>query len=178
MIGVKVSQKGNAPAVLKSLPANIRGSARKAMRDTLKHVRAEIVRETVSKYYVTASRVRKAMTVEGTSIKVSGTREGIEKYKVSPTRPGKRQRSVMGAVKKDGLKPLGNNVFLMRSGSKYIPMARTTRKRFPIVHVISPAIPQIVSNPESMENVGEDMQAYFGKRLEYWTMQQIGAFKG
>ena len=177
MLKVSVTKKGDISSTLKGFPSNVRSSARKALRDTLKHVRAGLVRETTGKYYITASRVRKAMTVEGTSIKVSGTREGIEKYKVSPTRPGKRQREVMGAVKQGGLKPLGHNVFLMKSGTKYIPMARLTRKRFPIKHVIAPAIPQIASNPETLEVMQERAEEYFSKRMNYWVMQSIGAVK-
>ena len=182
MIGVKVTQKGNVSAVLKSLPANVRGSARKALRDTLGHVRAGLVRETVSKYYVTASKLRKAMTVRDTSIKVSGARQGIEQYKIRPTRPSKpRQRELFGAVKKGALKSLSKGAFLMWNGhanGRYIAMMREEGEpRLNIYHIIAPALPQVISNPETIETVEEDMEAYFYKRLEYWAESVKGVYK-
>ena len=175
MIKLTLTQKGDALAVLQNFPAKAKRAAWQAQRDTLKRIRSEIIRQTTAKYYITAGRLRSAMELSGTTLKISGARQLIHHYKLSPTTRGKRPRAVMGAVKKGGLKPLGHNVFLMPTGNKVIAMARTSRKRTPLMNIVGPAVPQLASNPETLEAVEEVSEEYFSKRLEYWSMRAIGA---
>ena len=177
MIDLKITQKGDALLVLKDFPAKAKKAVWQAQRDTLRKIRAEIVRQTTAKYYITAGRLRSAMEVTGTRLKISGARQLIHHYKHSPTSRKKRNATLMGAVKKGGMKSLGRNAFLMPVGGKYIAVARTSRKRTPLMNIVGPAVPQLASNPETIEVVEGVAEETFSKRLEYWSLKAIGAVK-
>ena len=179
MLEFKIIQRGNGLLALQNMPSQLNKAMKNAQRDVMKHLRAELVRRTTTQYYITAARLRSAMRYTSSSILISGARQLIHHYKLSPSKRGKRRtRPLMAAVKKGPLKPLGGNTFLFpTSTGKQVAMRRLTRLRFPIEPVVSPAIPQLVSHPDILEGLDADVESMFNRRLEYWSLKAIGATK-
>lgn len=178
MITLKVSQKGNALTALQSFPSKLKSAVKRGQRDAMKQARTRLVRATAAKYYLTAGRIRQAMEVSPTRIKVTGEREGLDKYKVSPKSPGKRNRNLSAAVKKaGGLKGLSPRAFLLSRGGNVLVMERIGASRLPIRRLYSLAIPQAVGNYENVEDLTEFVEEAFSRRLDYWAMQAIGAVR-
>ena len=177
MLQITTKFEGNGVKTLQMLPGVVQKSANRAVKEAMTHMRAQLVRETVAKYYITAARIRKAMTISGTTLKVSGHSELIHHYKISPKNRGKKSPLVKAAVKRGGLKSLGNKAFLLKTGKGAVVMKREGGKRLPIRPVFGPAIPQIVGNEETIEALEAEVQEYFQKRMDYWTMRAIGAVK-
>ena len=76
-----------------------------------------------------------------------GTRKNLSDYFISPKTPRKNMQGINAAVKRDGIKKIGN-AFLIRRGGKYKPYVRKSSGKWGIEPIISPAIPQIMKNPE------------------------------
>ena len=174
MIDIKVSQTGDALRALQGFPAKLKRAVKRAQTDTMKQARTHLVRATTAKYHLTAGRVRKAMQVSPTQIKVSGPREALESYKVSPKSPGKRSRVLSAAVvKAGGLKSLSNRAFLLSRGGNILVMERIGAARLPIRRLYSLAVPQAVGNYENVEALTELVEQAFDRRLEYWAGQAL-----
>lgn len=160
---------------LAALPKEIRLAALNAQRYAVAELKKSAVEETVRKYYITKSRVKKAMSSIPGGFKVRGGMQSLDHYKLSPTSPTKKY-SLRGAVRRDsGLKSLGGRAFLMRgakAGGK--PFKRLSRKRFPVKLIIGPSIPQIVGNDETGELLQERGEELFRRRLEE-ALAKLGA---
>jgi len=82
-----------------------------------------------------------------------------------------------GAVRKDsGIKPLGRNAFLLSTSGGYKPVARLTRRRYPLKVMTGPSIAQAVGNDETGELLQERAEELFTRRLNEY-LEKIGAVK-
>ena len=153
-----------------------------ATNRTLEGLRTDAVSETKDRYFVKAGDVRKTLTLKKANsanmagVMLSrGARKSLAEYKLTPTAPRKgRQAALKGAVKRDGLKSLGN-AFLVRRGGKYRPYIRTSSGRWGIEPLISPAIPQIIKNEEAVKLMEQKAGQRFEKRLDHEVLRLLGA---
>jgi len=153
-----------------------------ATNRTLEGLRTDAVSETKSRYFVKAGDVRKTLTLKKANaanmagVMLSrGARRNLAEYKLTPATPRAGRRTALkGAVKRDGLKSLGN-AFLVRRGGKYRPYVRTSSGRWGIESLISPAIPQIIKNEESVKVMEQKAAERFEKRLSHETLHLLGA---
>ena len=156
-----------------------------ATNRTLEGLRTDAVSETKGRYFVKAGDVRKTLTLKRASagnmagaMVSKGSRRSLAEYKLTPTAPGKGRRTALkGAVKNDGLKSLGNNVFLIRLGAagRYWPYIRTGKGRWDVKALISPAIPQIIKNEETVKIMRQKAAERFEKRLDHEMLRLLGA---
>lgn len=137
----------------------------------------DAVRGTTKRYLVKSSEVRKHIFVKKaaagallSTIAVKGRRKPITEYKLVPSAPTPgRKASLKGAVKKSGLKSLGDAFFV--KGKPYFREGDGLRP------VISPSIPQIVKNKETVAEVEKGARERFEKRLDHEIVRLLGGLK-
>ena len=152
-----------------------------ATNRTLEGLRTDAASETKGRYFVKSGDVRKTLTLKKANsanmagVMLSrGARKNLAEYKLTPTAPRKgRMAALKGAVKRDGMKSLGN-AFLVRRGGKYRPYTRPGTGRWDIEPFISPAIPQIIKNEETVKAMEKGAEERFSKRLDHEVMRLLG----
>lgn len=181
---IKVSEEGlaRANAALQRVPGAFPRAVASAANRAADGMRTDAVRETKEKYFVKAGDVRKTITFRkataGSMIAEMisrGKRKGLREYKLSPASPRRGQRpQLKGAVKRSGgLKPLGP-AFLVRRGSGYVPFYRTGKGRWSMEGLVSPSIPQIVKNKETVKVIETKGAERFEKRLDHEVLRLLG----
>ena len=154
-------------------------AANMAMTRALDNLKSNLARETVSRYYVKASDIRKSITAKvstGAGIKQGliisrAPRLNLSAFKISPKTASYRMkgRQYRAAVKRDaGLKGLAHNVF-------YIPKRKKMYKRITaggrgfqnLRAVLGPAIPQMLKNEQTFEVVTQKANEVFTERLNH-----------
>ena len=177
MIELTISVKDNVSGYLSALPAQTQKALGMARRDALKTLRGYAAKLTAEQNYITQSEVKKATAIEFGGLHVRGGMRGLEKFKLSPKRPGKRRYVLSGAVRRGGMKPLGSNAFLMRKGGSYFPFARTSRKRYPVKRLYGPSIPQLAGSENNLPLIEAKSQELFESRAKYWLNRLTGGKK-
>ena len=161
----------------------------RAVNRTMDGLRTDAVSETHKKYFVSAKDVRASLSFRKATagnlmgaMVSKGKRHSLADYKLTPNTPtpGKRP-SVKGAVKKaGGLKPLSRAFLVKRAGGRYFPYYRIgydsgNRQRAEIRSYISPSMPQIVKNEETVRVMEQGAAERFEKRLTHEFMRLVGA---
>ncbi|MDD3386853.1 MAG: phage tail protein [Candidatus Pacebacteria bacterium] len=177
MITIDGAQVERARAAL----AGIDNGFSKAMATSLNRASegfiTDAVRGTTGRYHVKASEVRKSLKLKRAGaaklmsvINASGRRKSISEYKLTPTAPTPgRRKELKGAVKKDGMKALRGAFFVrgkpfIRDGSGLKP-------------IISPSVPQIVKNKETVAEAEKGASMRFRKQLDHEILRLMGVFK-
>jgi hypothetical protein len=138
----------------------------------------DAVKGTTKRYYAKSSEVRHSIFVKRaaadnlfSTISVRGRRKPIADYRLTPSSPSPgRKASLRGAVKKDGLKSLGDAFFV--KGKPYFREGDGSLRL-----IISPSIPQIVKNPETVTEIEKGARDRFEKRLDHEILRLLGVFK-
>ena len=130
------------------------------MKNALKAAKQSISRSLTEEYYLKQGEINRSIkpgisaktTKYHTSfIKITGQRLSLEHYKLSPSKRGKKPKTLYGAVKREGgLKSLGS-AFLYAPHGKYKPFQRIGSPRLPIEKLVGPAIPQLVQWNERLQ---------------------------
>ena len=101
---------------------------------------------------------------DGTTILVRGSTEPVSRYKAS-----KRKYGVFVAIKRDG----GGRVPRSFTLNGHF-VARAGKERYPVKGLYGPAVPQLVGNPEVMEEMQERGQEVFNSRLQHELERLLG----
>ena len=183
MIDISVEPLQRANAALRGISGALPRVLSLATNRTLEGLRSDAVSETRKRYHVKASDVRKTLTLKKASaghlmatMLSQGPRRSLAAYKLTPSSPPRGGKGLKGAVKTDGLKPL-KDAFLVKRGGQYKPYIRIGGGRDGIEPIISPAIPQIIKNEESVAAMEKGASERFGKRLDHEILRLLGAFK-
>ena len=150
-----------------------------AINRTIESAKTELIRETVRLYYVSATDIRKTITLKISNssgiiqglINSRGERIKLSAFKVSPKTISRRMngKSYQAAVKREGgMKRLSPNSF-------YIPSHKMLRMRYSpggrgFQHtraLFGPAIPQILKNEQTLDAVRVKADNVFNERLEH-----------
>ena len=160
----------NVGAIPKQLESAQRKSIKQAQADTLKSLRAFIVRSLTDEYYLKAGQVRETIAVRPPVLSVRSGMLTLDKYKLSPNRVRARTgRPLMAGVRKaGGMKPLGPRAFLLSRGTGVKPFARVGSSRMPIKVLTGPSIAQLAGAPDREEGVSRHVEDVFTRRYEYW----------
>lgn len=160
----------------------------RAVNRTMDGLRTDAVRETTQKYFVKAKDVRASFTPKKASagnlmgaMVSRGKRHSLADYKLTPStpRPGKKTQ-LKGAVKQEGgLKSLGPAFLVKRKGGGYFPFYRVGtgngNRNKGIQSLISPSMPQIIKNKETVQVMERGAEERFRKRLDHEILQILGA---
>lgn len=174
MIRITVTSQTADFRTLQDLPPQLQKALGLARRDAIKKLSGYTAKLTAEQNYITQSEVKKATRIEPTGLRVRSGMRALDKYKVSPKAPRKRGYTLMGAVKRGALKPLGANAFLKRSGGKWRPYVRLTPNRKPYKLMYGPSIAQLVGSENNLPLIEERAHELFTNRAKYWTDRLTG----
>lgn len=175
---------------LRGFPKEFRLAVLNAHRYAVSEIKKLAVEKTAHAYYLTRGQVRKSITASRTGFKVSSGMLSLDKYKLTPKTPSKKY-VLKGAVKRSRtIKPLGNNAFLLKTRGGYKPVARLTRKRYPLKVLTGPSIAQAAfqalfgglkyDDDDDFDFLADNAQGIaeylFTKKLEEY-LAKIGAVK-
>ena len=151
-----------------------------AINRVIEGVRTDATNELKTLYYAKSSDIRSTITLKKSSaanleavMTSKGSRKNLSDYFISPKTPRKNMQGINAAVKRDGIKRIGN-AFLIRRGGKYKPYVRTSSGKWGIEPIISPAIPQIMKNPEIVKAIEAKAAERFDKRLTHEVSRILG----
>lgn len=181
MISISMKNLERAEKTLSYIKGAFPKAVAAATNRTLEGMRTDVVAETKEKYFVKPSEIRKTITLKkasagnlGGAMISRGSRKSLADYQLSPKTPKKGMKNLQGAVKRTGLKTL-EGAFLVRRGGKYKPYHRKGSGKWNIAPYISPAIPQIIKNDETVKVVEEKATERFEKRLNHEVLRLLGA---
>ena len=160
----------------------------RAANRTMYGMGTDAARETAKRYFVKPGDVKKsieyrkatASNLLGTMIS-RGKRHSLADYQLTPKSPqAGRKAALKGAVKREGgLKPLGPAFLIKRAGGRYFPFYRVgsgSGNRYKgIQSLISPSMPQIIKNEETVKVMEQGAEERFSKRLDHEVMRLLGA---
>jgi len=149
-------------------------------------MRTEAAQETSGRYFAKSGEVKSTITLKHASagnlhgaMISRGGRKKLQQYKLTPNNPTGKQRGFRGAVKREGgLKPLPKGTFMMNTPTAGWVLFRRIRQGKGwgnIEHIVSPSIPQIVKNEETVAVVEKRAREVFEKRLDHEVMRLLGA---
>lgn len=171
---------GRAEKVLKGIPGAAEKAVARALNRALVSGRAEAVRAARSEYTIKAAAVRadfsgmkrarpKDLTAE---LGARGSPKPLSVYKHAPTSDttGAKRTQVRVAVKKGGLKPLGQ---------AYIHGGRVMRRlgatRLPVEQKYGPSVPAVLGNMNVSEQIMDKMSETAESRLDHeilWALEE------
>lgn len=141
-----------------------------AKKDTMRMLKNEAARQVSSMYYVTQKQVKEAITEYPSGIRVRSGMLSLEKYKITPTRPTKSKKQLLGAVKRGPLKPIGPS-FLRLARGVYKPFSRPERGMGRPKLITGPSIAQLVGNQQIMEQLEVKAAKTYEARADFYVSQ-------
>ena len=188
-IDVRIDQSllDKAYEALKRIPGAFPQAVARATNRSLESMRTEAARETSGRYFAKSGEVRSSITLKHASagnlhgaMISRGGRKKLQQYKLTPNNPiTGNQRGFKGAVKREGgLKPLPKGTFMMNTptaGWVLFRRIRSGKSWSNIEHIVSPSIPQIMKNEETVAVVEKRAREVFEKRLNHEVMHLLGA---
>ena len=185
MIAIQISNEGleRANATLKSMREKLPSAISRTVNRTMDGLRTDAVSETHERYFVKAKDVRSSLTFRKATagnlmgaMVSRGKRHSLADYQLTPSTPRKGKKiQLKGAVKREGrLKSLGPAFLVKRSGGKYFPFYRIGKGKWKMNSLISPSMPQIIKNEETVKAIEKGAEERFSKRLDHEVMRLIG----
>ena len=178
IIDVSSEQLQRANNALRGFPGAFPRALASATNRAIEGVRTDAASETKKRYHVKSGDVRKTIqlrkasvgNLEGTMTS-KGPRRSLADYKLTGG-----SGNLQGAVKTDGMKTL-KDAFLVRRGGKARPYVRDGSGKWGIKPLISPSIPQIVKNEETVEAMEKGAAQRFRKTLDHDILRLMGVFQ-
>lgn len=190
MISFQIANSGLTQAIheLGKIQKVLPNAIARAVNRTMDGMRTDAVRGTTARYFVKGKDVRASIlfrkatggNLMGAMVS-KGKRHSLADYKLTPSAPSPGKRpNIKGAVKKaGGLKPLHHAFLVKRAGGRYFPYYRIgydsgNRQRAEIRSYISPSMPQIIKNEETVREMELGARERFEKRLNHEIMHLLG----
>ena len=150
----------------------------RASKRAAQSARKIAVSQSVSQYYISASAVRKAFSFnisqDGLTLRILGSRIGLEKFKISPGKRGKRHSPLKAAVKRGPLKPIPRAFIIPKFSNKAFRRDYADF-RLPISKLVGPAIPQLIGhNPDIKDAMIAAAKDTFSKVLNHEISRLLG----
>lgn len=189
MINMQISDDAlaKANAALKKILADSPTAVARAVNRTMDGLRTDAVSETHKRYFVKSKDVRASLSFRKASpgnlmgaMVSKGKRHSLADYQLKPSTPRAGDRvPLKGAVKREGgLKSLGPAFLVKRKGGRYFPFYRigggNGNRNKGIQSLISPSMPQIIKNKETVRAMEEGAEKRFSVRLEHEVMRLRG----
>lgn len=170
-IEIKSDAIEKAQKYLAGVPKGFETAMSRSLNRALQEGRTAAIRETTARYTVKASEVRptfKMTTAHKKNLTASLESKGasltLSTFAHSPKTDttGANRKQIRVAVKKSGLKPLGQA--FVHNGRILQRLGRTS---YPVQQKFGPSIPSMLDNDEVVDKVVETMGKSVEKRLEH-----------
>ena len=158
-----------AQKILAGIPGRTDRVVKEALYRAGNGLKTDAVSETKSKYHISASEIRKylffkkggSVGYHSVTLSAQGPRKILTDYKVT----GSKQ-NIKVAVKQNGMKTLRTGFLIMDRDGKKVVMWRPAGDSGPAMRVMSPSVPQLVKNKETMAEMQKQAQERFERRLD------------
>lgn len=168
-MSIKISF-GNKGSPFEDMEAVTAKANQRALSRTVSYAQTHIVKSLKENFTIQSKAVKSSMRVRkddksgAAQIIVSGPPLGIDKYSVKPKydTTGSSRRPVIVSVTRGVNKTVGNG--FIWQGHVF---RRQTDGRLPIEKVVGPAVAQILDTPEVLEEISENTQEFYEKRLNH-----------
>ncbi|MDR3230261.1 MAG: phage tail protein [Synergistaceae bacterium] len=178
LINVSSDKLEHAQKALAGIPGGVEKATKNALHRVGDGLRSDAVNETKQKYHLLPGEIRKHLLLkkatganQSVSLTATGSRKKLSEYKVTG-----RGEDIEVAVKKDGMKKLKTG-FLMDKGGRKVVYWRPAGENTPAMPVISPSVPQVIKNKETVATMQKQAHERFEKRLDHEILRLMGAFK-
>lgn len=159
-----------------------------AINRTIQAVGTDMKRETVKNYEIKSGDVQKTLKINRASAsnmqanaQSTGKQLGLFHFKVMPRkRPTKRIKYVKVKIKKsDSYKEIKTNpkAFIAEKNAPNV-FKRKGKSRLPIERLTSLSIPQMISNPKTLEQIQKNAQETLEKRTAHEIEYRLSKAKG
>ena len=182
MIQLSISNAAleRAMSGLRSVQQRFPLAVARAANRTMYGMGTDAARETSKRYFVKFGDVKKSIeyrkatagNLMGAMVS-KGKRHSLANYQLTPKSPSAGKKSALkGAVKRDGgLKSLGPAFLVKKAGGRYFPFYRVGasggQKFKGIQSLISPSMPQIIKNEETVSVMEQKAEERFRTRIEH-----------
>lgn len=182
ILSVSSEKIATAQKILSHIPGGINKAVYWTLNRVMEGIRTDLTNEAKTRYYAKPGEIRKTFQVTKAKaadlqavLTSKGTRKNLSEYFISPKTPKKNTNGIQAAVKRDGIKNIGG-AFLIKRGSRYKAYLRVGNARYDIKPITSPAIPQILKNPEIVKVIENKANERFSKRIEHETTRILEQF--
>ena len=171
-VTLDTSSLERAGIMIAKAPDIIKRAVSLAIDRSLQSYATESVRQSAKRYFVKQKDVRQTLTLKKSyggkmngAVVSTGTRRELTEYAISPKRPPVKPGTFHGAVlRAGGLKPIPL-AFLTRHNTAVIRDHFNGASRLRVL--MSPSIPQILTNRETIAASTEKAQETFERRLQH-----------
>ncbi|MBR1658150.1 MAG: phage tail protein [Synergistaceae bacterium] len=170
-----------AGVTLSKAPEEIKIAVSHAVNRSLETFKSANIKETAQKYFVKQKDLRPSLTVKKSyggelqgAVIARGERKPLPQYMISPKHSPVKNGSFRGAVKRlGGLKPIPL-AFLMPSKKGLHAVIRDKLGENERLRVLmSPSIPQLTKNKETVAEATQKAEETFTKRLDH-ELKRVG----
>lgn len=163
--------------LLSHIPNSFRNAAKKAAGDTLRQLKKTAGDEASRVYAMSPAKIRKAIKLYATSgtLKVTGRRQNLSDYTITPKSPGRKRRILRGmALGQEGMKEYPRGFLIHgRNSGKVLAFIRTGSKRDDIEKLIRPAVPQMMENEEVSKVLSETAERTVLEKLRLYANMAV-----
>ena len=164
-----------AGIIIAKAPEEIKIAVSHAINRSLESFRTEGVRETARKYFVKQNELRPSLAIKKSyggemngAVIATGSRKPITMYSISPKRPPVKGGSFRGAVKRaGGLKPIPLAFLIPGKKGLHAVIRDKFGDNERLRVLMSPSVPQLVQNKETVGSATQKAQETFERRLEH-----------
>lgn len=177
-----VTQIMRAKQLLAHIPKGAQTALKYAGKRTLEMMRTDAVQAVTREYVIKPGKVRKTISIRsnqyGGMFMSRGRRVNLVDFRVTPMKRPVRHGLKAQVKHEGGLKSIPRGFLIpgINSG-KLLAFQRIGRQRDDIEALISPAIPQLLDNPEVKQEILAEAEKNFAERLRYEVMRQLGAMR-
>lgn len=173
--------KETVEKIRRTMPKAYYAAVQRAGQMTKTHA-SRLVRQ---KYHVKAKEINERVTLRRGSasnpfveLRAKGRNIPVIKFRANPNKPQigvQRVRPVRVAVKRTGLKPV-DGAFIARvgKGEHTGVFKRVGRRRLPIQEVYGPAVPVMMGQPETLNELADFACEKFQQRLDHEINRRLG----
>ncbi len=151
-INADTSEITRLKRLLSHIPGAYEKAARKSASETLRVLKKAAGDEASKVYAMSPARIRNQMCIRDRSgtLKVTGRRQNLSDYQITPKSPGRKRRDLKGMVLRQvGLQSYPRGFLIHgRNSGKVLALNRTGSKRGDTEPLTRPAVPQMMENEE------------------------------
>ena len=176
-----VTQILRAKRLLSHIPKGLQQALKYAGKRTLEMMRTDAVQLVTQEYVIKPGKVRKTITLRanqmGGMFMSRGRRVNLSDFRISPKKIPVKHGLQAQVKHEGGMKSIPRGFLIPgRNSGKLLAFQRVGRGRMAIEALISPAVPQMLDNPDVKEGLLSEAEKNFDARLRYEVMRQLGIY--
>ena len=176
-INADTSEITRLKSLLSHIPGAYTKAAKKSASETLRVLKKAAGEEASKVYAMSPARIRKAIKLYASSgtLKVTGRRQNLSDYQITPKSPGRKRRLLKGMVfRQGGLKSYPRGFLIHgRNSGKVLAFLRTGPGKMDTEPLTRPAVPQMMENEEVSKALTDTAERTGRETLKRYVSQAV-----